>query len=135
LNWSHYDWAKNWLKSYLSGKSPDKEWSTETDDKGNYEHLTKIVDPPPVEKGIYLVFASQDRSFKIGSSLLSSCFLNVTDLVLVGTAGFTTKAEDAYYDFIESEGPGTINDEGFRFYAINAKTGKLVDKANLNVSR
>jgi uncharacterized protein YfaS (alpha-2-macroglobulin family) len=133
LNWSHSDWGKSWLKSYLSEKSPDKEWSIETDDKGNYEHLTKIVDPPPLEPGIYLVFAGQDRSFKIGTSLLSACFLNVTDLVLVGTSGFTTKAEAAYYDFIESEGPDTINDEGFRFYALNAKTGKLVDKANLDV--
>jgi len=133
LNWSHQDWGKNWLKSYLSGKSPAEKWSIKTEDKGNYEHLTKIVDPPPLEKGIYLVFACQDRSFKIGTSLLSACFLNVTDLVLVGTAGFTTKAENAYYDFIESEGPGTINDEGFRFYAINAKTGKPVDKAGLDV--
>ena len=133
LSWYHSDFGKNLLKSYLSGRSPDKEWSVKTEEKGNYEHLTKIVDPPPLETGIYLVFACQDKSFKIGSSLLSACFLNVTDLVLVGTAGFTTKAENAYYDFIETEGPGTINDEGFRFYAINAKTGKPVDKANLDV--
>ncbi len=133
FNWSHQDWGKKWLKSYLSEKSPSKKWSVETEDKGNYKYITKTVNPPSLETGIYLVFASQDMSFKVGSSLLSSCFLNVTDFVLVGTAGFTTKANDAYYDFIESAGPSTINDEGFRFYALNAETGRPVDGVDLDV--
>ena len=133
LNWSYQDWGKKWLRSYLSGKASYKSWNTETGDKGDYASITKTVSPPELDTGIYLVLASGDRSFKIGSSLLSTCFLNVTDFVLIGTAGFTTRAEEAYYDFIENSGTGKINDEGFRFYTVNAETGKPVDGADLDV--
>ncbi|MBN2120638.1 MAG: hypothetical protein JW734_06255 [Candidatus Omnitrophica bacterium] len=133
LNWFYQDWGKKWLKSYLSGKAPYKEWNIKTGDKGDYASLTKTESPPKLEEGIYLVLASGDRSFKVGSFLVSACFLNVTDFVLVGTAGFTTKAEDAYYDFIETKGTDKINDESFHFYTINAETGKSVDGAELDV--
>ncbi|UCC96065.1 MAG: hypothetical protein JSW40_04750, partial [Candidatus Omnitrophota bacterium] len=133
LNWSYQDWGKKWLKAYLSGKAPYKEWDTKTGDKDDYTSVTKTESPPELEEGIYLVLASGDRSFKIGGSLLSACFLNVTDFVLVGTAGFTTKAEDAYYDFIETKGTDKINDKGFHFYTINAETGKPLEGAELDV--
>ncbi|MFC1703307.1 MG2 domain-containing protein [Candidatus Omnitrophota bacterium] len=133
LQWSYQDWGKSWLTSYLSGKAPDEEWDINTGDTGDYASITKTESPPSLEEGVYLVLASGDRSFKIGSSLMSACFLNVADFVLVGTAGFTTKSEDAYYNFIETEGTANINDEGFHFYTINAETGKPVDAAELDV--
>ena len=134
LNWSYQDWGKKLLKSYLLGKTLYKEWSTQTGGKGDYETLTKTIDPPALEAGIYLVFVCGDRSFKIGSSLLSACFLNVTDLVLLGTAGFTTKALDAYYDVVDNHGPQQITDDAFHFYALSAKTGKPPETVNLDVN-
>jgi len=133
LNWARQEWGNKWLKSYLSGRPSYKNWDIDTGDKDDYLPVAKTISPPELEKGVYLILACGDKSFKIGSSLLSACFLNVTDFVLVGTAGFTTKTQDAYYDFIEKEGaPNTINDEGFHFYALNAGTGKPVDGVDLN---
>ena len=133
LNWSHRDWGKKWLKSYLSGRDPYKAWDMETGDEGNYTPISKTASPPELGAGIYLVLASGDGSFKIGNSLLSVCFLNVTDFVLIGTSGFTTKAQDAYYDFIENGGSEKINDEGFHFYTINAETGRPVEGAGVDI--
>ncbi len=133
LNWSYRDWGKKWLKSYLSGKNPYKAWEMETGDEGTYMPINKTASPPELGAGIYLVLASGDGSFKIGSSLLSVCFLNVTDFVLIGTSGFTTKVQDAYYDFIENGGAEVINDEGFYFYTVNAETGKPVEGAGVDI--
>ncbi|HEX9916424.1 MAG TPA: MG2 domain-containing protein, partial [candidate division Zixibacteria bacterium] len=133
LNWSYRDWGKKLLESYLSRKNACKEWSTQTGDKSNYETLVKTIDPPALEAGMYLVFVCGDGSFKIGSSLLSACFLNVTDLVLLGTAGFTTNAIDAYHDFIDDRGPDHITDNAFHFYTLDAKTGRPINGAKLDV--
>jgi len=132
LNWSYQDWGKKWLKSYLSGEDPYKKWVFETGDEGNYASINNTVSPPKLGAGIYLVLVSGDESFRIGSSLISACFLNVTDFVLIGTAGFTTKSEEAYYKYIESSRSENIKDKGFHFYTINAATGKPVDGAEIN---
>ncbi|MFC1646024.1 alpha-2-macroglobulin [Candidatus Omnitrophota bacterium] len=132
LNWHYQDWGKKWLKSYLSGKTPYKAWDIETGDKGDYAPIAKTESPPKLEPGIYLILACGDRSFKIGSSLLATCFLNVTDFVLIGTAGFTTKTQDAYYDYIETRDKDIFNDEGFHLYTINVETGKPVEGADIN---
>jgi uncharacterized protein YfaS (alpha-2-macroglobulin family) len=124
---------ESWLKEYLPGKRPYKEWSAKIKDEIDYRGFSGTIDPPALETGIYLALASADRSFKMGTSLMSACFLNVTDLVLLGTGGFSIKANDAYYDFIDKEGSGTISDEGFRFYVLDAQTGKPVDRCELDV--
>ncbi|MFC1712512.1 alpha-2-macroglobulin, partial [Candidatus Poribacteria bacterium] len=133
LNWSHQDWGRKWLKSYLSGKKPHEAWNTETGDKGDFTAINTTISPPELGAGIYLVLASGDRAFNIGSSLISTCFLNVTDFVLIGTAGFTTKAEEAYYSYIETGSSREINDDGFHFYTIDARTGKPVAWADLDL--
>ena len=124
---------ESWLKEYLPGKRPYKEWSARIKDRIDYRGFSGTIDPPALETGIYLALASADKSFKMGTSLMSACFLNVTDLVLVGTGGFSTRANDAYYDFIDRGGPGTIDDSGFRFYVLNAKTGEPVERCELDV--
>lgn len=134
LNWSYQDWGKNWLKSYLSQKNPDQQWSVDTGDKGDYAHITQTMSPPELEKGIYLVLACGDSSFSIGSSMLSVCFLNITDFVLVGTAGFTPKTRQAYYDYVAGFAEANIEDSGFHFYALDALEGKPIDAAQLDVA-
>jgi uncharacterized protein YfaS (alpha-2-macroglobulin family) len=133
LSWSYNDWGKEWLKSYLTSRTPYKEWKVQTKDEGNYAEISETESPPQLEEGIYLVLAAGDDSFKIGTSIISACFLNVTDIVLIGTAGFTDKVEEAYYDFIETGIADKINGEGFHFYALNAKTGKPVEDVDLNI--
>lgn len=132
LNWSYQDWGKKWLKSYLL-KTPYKAWIVETGDKGDFAPITKVINPPELNAGIYLTFACGDASFRMGNSLISTCFLNVTDLILIGTAGFTTKSENAYYNFIEEGGAAEINDEGFHFHTMNAKTGKTMEGVDLDI--
>jgi uncharacterized protein YfaS (alpha-2-macroglobulin family) len=122
--WVRYDWGKKWLESYLSDGEPDVAWTVETGDKGDYQSVTQTVDPEPLRAGIYLVCACGDGTFEVGSALLCTSFLNVTNLVLVGSAGVTVKSLDAYYDVVDDDGPSEITDEVFRFYAFDAETGK-----------
>ncbi|MDH5173684.1 MAG: MG2 domain-containing protein [Elusimicrobiota bacterium] len=109
-------------------------WNVETGDKSDYKTIiTKIIDPPELEAGFYLVVCCADNSFKISTSIMQACFLNVTNLVLAGTAGVTTKSNDAYYDFIGNKGPDEIHDDAFRFYAFDAKTGQPVQDVDLDI--
>jgi uncharacterized protein YfaS (alpha-2-macroglobulin family) len=124
---------EDWLKEYLKGKSPVETWSTKIKDEIDYKGFSGTIDSPALKTGIFLALASSDETFKMGSSLMTVCFLNVTDFVLMGTGGFTIKAEDAYYDFIYNEGPNSIRDEGFRFYALNAQNGKPLEKCFLDI--
>lgn len=133
LNWSRQRWGQKWLKSYLSNKKPCEAWNIDTGDKGDFASITETVSPPELGAGVYLVAASGDKSFKIGSSLLSVCFLNVTDFVLIGTAGFTTEAEDTYYNHIEDDSSSEVNDEGFHFYTMSAQTGKPVEGVDIDL--
>jgi uncharacterized protein YfaS (alpha-2-macroglobulin family) len=124
---------ENWLKEYLPGKSLYKEWDTKIKEKIDHQGFSGSIDLPELETGIYLVFASSDESFKMGSSLMAACFLNITNFVLVGTGGFSVKAEDAYYDFIYEETDRIIDDKGFRFYTLDAQSGKPVENSELDI--
>lgn len=131
--WSHlFQPHQDWLKYYLDKMSADIDWVVKTEDKGDYKTINKAVDFPEAKPGIYLVLACADSSFNIGSSLLSAGFANLTDFVLIGTPGFTTRTQDAYYDFLDGKGPEEIEDEGFRFYAFDAKTGNPLENVEIN---
>ncbi|MFH1313224.1 MAG: alpha-2-macroglobulin family protein [Candidatus Eisenbacteria bacterium] len=132
-NWMRYDWGKKWLKSYLSERTPEATWSLKTGDRGDYQPLTLEESPPPLETGICLVCACGDESFEIGGALLCTSFLNVTNLVLIGSAGVTAKSLDAYYQVIDDDGPAEIDDDVFRFYAVDARTGRPAPEAHIDV--
>ena len=51
----------------------------------------------------------------------------------MGTGGFSVKADNAYYDFIDNQRAEIIDDNGFRFYVLNAKTGKPIERCELDV--
>lgn len=125
---------REWLKDFLPSARHTKQWSVETGDSGDYKTLTTEVHPPPLKAGIYLVVASPGRRFKPGRSLMVARFANVTDFVLMGTSGFTTDVEDGYYNFLDEKGPAEIVDEGSRFYALDARTGRPVGGVHIDVS-
>ncbi|MCK4533299.1 hypothetical protein KAU39_05885, partial [bacterium] len=125
---------RKWLKEhFLPEVSPYKEWKIEGNEKGDFNTFTQVANAPALKSGVYLVLACGDKSFKVGSSLLRACFFNVTSLVLIGTSGFNTETEDAYYRYMDDHGRKEITDKGFRFYALEAKTGKPADSANLDI--
>ena len=132
-SFSYQDWGKKWIDLYLTQKQPHEKWIASTGDKGDFQYLSKILTPPDLEPGIYLVIACADKSFNIGSDLMSAGFLNVTDILLMGTAGFTSGTETAYFNYLDKNGSAEVKDEGYRFYVLSAKTGKPVDRADLNV--
>jgi uncharacterized protein YfaS (alpha-2-macroglobulin family) len=113
-----------WLLDLLSEGKPYREWSTPTTYSGDYKAVRDVVDPPPLVAGVYLAVASRDNAFGLGTSLLSACYLNVTRLVLVGSAGVTGVTRDAYYDFVASKGSATVLDKVFRLYGFDAENGQ-----------
>ncbi len=127
------DWRRQWLTSYLVGKQPHKAWCITTGDKDDFSFIIQTINPPELNAGIYLTVACGDESFDIESSLVSVCFLNVSDIVLLGSAGFSTRAEEAYYESMETGETLKTDYEGFHFYTLDAKTGKPVDDVELDV--
>ncbi|MBN3039519.1 MAG: hypothetical protein JW867_00150 [Candidatus Omnitrophica bacterium] len=123
----------DWLKKYTSENKSDYRWSSDTGDNGGHEFITKTISPPKLGPGIYLVLASADESFSIGKSMMQTCILNVSDLILIGTSGLTLKTQDSYYDFIENSGPATIQDYGMRLYTLDAKSGRPLSNTSLNI--
>jgi len=116
--------GQEWLSGFTSGREPYREWRRATTYKNNYREVGDVLDPPPLVPGMYLVFASGDAGFRMNESLLSAGFLNVTELVLVGSSGPTRVARSAYYDFIEEGDPGPVTDDLLRLYAFDALTGR-----------
>ncbi len=125
--------SKDWLEKYLAKQTLTEKWTFRTEDKGEYNFHTQNADPPELQPGIYLIMASGDLKFKIGSSLLRAGFLNVSDLILVGAAGFSNKAKDSYFQYLYQNGPREITTGAYRFYTFSAATGKPAAAVNLNI--
>ncbi|MBN2143670.1 MAG: hypothetical protein JW774_03505 [Candidatus Aureabacteria bacterium] len=126
------DWFKTWLKhDLLKNQSPSKEWNIKTSDDGTHKYISiNKQTPPELQHGIYLILACSDSSFNAGSFLLQTCFLNISDLVLIGTPGFSLKTYQACDDWKTID---SIRDSGCRFYSLNAVTGKCVPGTGLNI--
>ncbi|MBN1383458.1 MAG: hypothetical protein JW983_01075 [Elusimicrobia bacterium] len=120
-----------WIKKELPKMKLVKAWTHNTGDKEDHKYISSAVTPPKLEPGIYFVLACADRFFKVNFSVMSASFMNITDLVLIGTTGFRDDVEKAYYDFIEKNGPFNINSEGIHFYTVDAKNGKPVSGADI----
>ncbi len=133
-NWLRDDWGEAWLDRYLDWIEPGEAWDIQTGDTGRYETLTAAVDPPALVPGIYLAVACSDDGFKRGRALLSACFLNVTRLVLVGSAGPTSQVEEAFFAFAEGGKRNKINDPIFRLYAFDAETGEPARGVDINAT-
>jgi uncharacterized protein YfaS (alpha-2-macroglobulin family) len=108
-------------KAFL-GRKADLEWKARVVYAEPYGYKDQKVTPPPMKKGLYVVVASGDSGFKEGASLMKAVAVNITDIFLLGTAGVAGDPEDFVYEPAEPhrERPGEL----FRFYAVNALTGR-----------
>ncbi|GAG29337.1 unnamed protein product, partial [marine sediment metagenome] len=122
-----------WLKKELGKQKLTISLTFKTGDKGDYKYINNKVDELDLKPGVYIVLVSGDKSFKIGSSLMAASFMNITELVLVGTCGFRCDVEDAYYKHIEDQGSSSIQSEGAHFYLFNAQSGDPVKQALISV--
>lgn len=108
-------------RSFLSRKA-DAEWSTDIKYPGPYLPAEQDSLPPPLRKGVYVVIASGDTGFENGSSLMSAAAVNITDVMLLGTAGISGDPEDFLYDPAR---PGRQSGgDLFRLYAVDAASGR-----------
>jgi hypothetical protein len=122
-----------WLLERLPHQPYSIEWSVATGDTGDCKEVTVETHPPRLEPGICLVVACADSEFRPDRSTMVCGFTNITDFVLFGSAGFTTYAEDAYYDFVDGSGPGEMIDTVFRFYALDGRTGATLEGVSLDL--
>lgn len=123
----------DWIKKTAENNPPFKSWQQETQDPGNFEYITRDITLPDLEQGFYLLLSSADPDFKCGRSLMSAGIVNKTDLILMTTTGVTARTLSAYYDFIEKNGPNSVDDEISRMYVVNHKTGQPVGDVELNL--
>ena len=137
-SWSHFLGQPNneWLEKYLGSHKLIENWTFKTKDKNEYQTLKDKVTPPALENGFYLVLASSDNSFKIGSSLIQASFLNISDLVLIGSSGLNNTINDEYYKYIDNYGlqPSQIEADVFRLYSFNTRTGKPEAETTLDAT-
>jgi len=132
LGWCRSDRGEDLLESWLKEWTPLRAFSVTTGDRGKYAESTELLDLGELNKGVYLVVVCEDESYKVGESLMSAALVNITDFILLGSAGFTTKATDAWQRISDNEAPRAVDDEGFRFYALDAETGSPLGGAEIS---
>ena len=131
VDWYRSDRGKDLLKSWLRDWTAQKAFTVGIGDKGKYTETTKSLDLGELPKGVYLVAVCENESYEMGVSLMSVAFVNITDFMLLGSAGLGTKTVDAWHRLVDEEGPREVSDEGFHFYTLDAETGKPVAGADI----
>lgn len=113
-------------------RKPQLEWSSGMDYGAPYAYAEKEIDPPALAKGLYILAASGDEDFEEGASLIKGGVLNVTDVFLLGTTGAEGDPEDLLFDPAAPD--RKVTSDVFRFYAVNALTGKPLPGAGIDVA-
>ncbi len=123
-----------WVKKYVTQKSYCKTWVFDIPKYENYKAIhSEVALPPDLPLGVFLILASPNRNFSIGSEFVWAGFLNITDFALLISQGQTTKARTAYYQYLSKKNTQDekIDDAVFRFYALNLQTGEPIEKAEI----
>ena len=119
-------------KEILAAKS-DFSWTFETGDKGDHEFLSLTTAPPVLKEGVYFIVACSDQSFTAGQTLWTSSLVPVSSLMLVSTPGLTLKSRTGYYGLLGGRGAAAATDSLFRYYTLDAETGRPVPRSDLFV--
>jgi len=85
---------EEWMDKNLAGTKVVASGEVAIEDKGDHSEIETEVGHDELGKGVYLVLVCDHPSFQKGSHHLAAGFVNVTDLVLVGTPGPTGTTRD-----------------------------------------
>jgi uncharacterized protein YfaS (alpha-2-macroglobulin family) len=117
------------VRAFLARRA-DLQWSADMKYPAQYQRAEQESVPPPMRKGIYVIVASGDSGFEDGSSLMRAAAVNITDVLLMGTAGLTGDPEDFLYDPAR---PGRqAGGDLFRLYAVDAVSGRPLADAPID---
>jgi len=117
---------KNYFLEKILSKRPFKEFSRETGDKDDYKYVQNAFSPPELKNGLYIIAVS-DEDFTAEKDIIRYAFLNISDVFLVSSAGFTDKTRDAFNSYLDNErNLRKISDEVIRLYVLDAKTGEPI---------
>jgi hypothetical protein len=124
LNWADDDW----IKGLLAGQSPARSWSVPVKFRDIHESSSQSVDLPDAGPGLYFAAACSEEGCEPGSNLVSGVFVNVTEAVLFGSAGIAGPESELVY---RPEGPSEGVRDAFWFYAMDGKSGRPLEGADI----
>lgn len=108
-------------------RKPSYSWQSAINYDKKYHEQKTVINNPDIETGIYIISVSNNKrltpeSTADGSNthLTVENFVNISDITLLMSMGPEISADDGPFPNISS-----VEAELFRFYAVNAKTGKL----------
>ena len=130
---TYSEWFVAFSKNIIDNGRVLKEWTEQTGDTGFHYHLNKNYSTPILSAGIYVIFCSENSSFNIGSSIVNSCIVNASDLMLFCSTGLPISAEKSYNEYIETQKDKIIDENVFHLYTVNAKTGKPEQNTKINI--
>lgn len=86
---------------------------------------------PALDKGFYVVMASEDADFNTTEHTVAATVINITDLALFITTGINDNPEN-YVRTLSTKSP-TYTPEVFRIYTVNLQTGQPASSVPLDI--
>jgi len=102
------------------------EFSRNTGDKGDYKYYQNTFSPPEIKNGLYVI-ALSDEDFTPEKDIIRFSFLNISDVFIVSSSGFTDRTRVAFNDYLDNNRTKNITDEVIRLYALDARTGERLE--------
>ncbi len=128
VNWSYILGPDEELaREYVKGKSPVEEWRVDTGDKGDHKYIDIESDLPDLKNGIYIILASDNKSFAFGKTNLFYSLVNISDIMVFVSSGPTRRVLDKFRRYIYANDSMDVRDDLYRIYVLDAKTGEIKD--------
>ncbi len=119
------------IQSLLSSTKAYKTLQNDISYEKPYFPTTHTLTLPALEKGFYVVLASEDSSFDPAKHTIAGTVINITDIALFVTTGINDNPEK-YVRTLDSKDT-SFTPEIFRIYTVDLKTGQPLPNANLNI--
>lgn len=99
--------------------------------KKTYFPTTYTLTLPALDKGFYVVLASEDASFDPAKHTIAGAVINITDIALFVTSGINDNPEK----YVRTLGTKdtSFTPEVFRIYTVDLKTGQPLPNTSLNI--
>ncbi len=119
------------ITELLSSTKPYQSLSQEPTYEKPYFQTQLTLKLPSLEKGFYVVMASEDANFNPQEHTVAATVINITDLALFITTGIADNPEK-YVRTLTTQ-PVTYRPEVFRLYTFNLKTGQPLPSVPLDI--